>query len=165
MRTVEVRLNLDAVAPLLDVIKGAIDGLRSGLAVDQQMPSPEADLADDWRAELLQSQGDDLDVLLALFDREFFLTGLVVFSDENSEPILRACAAVRLRLRATRLQTVGDENLESGEVALADMPEPERRVFATYVFLATLQELIVQHLDPTVPEEGQEDPGEQGDFE
>ena len=79
--------------------------------------------------------------------------------------VLRACAAVRLRLRATRLQTVGDENLESGEVALADMPEPERRVIATYVFLATLQELIVQHLDPTVPEEGQEDPGEQGDLE
>ena len=149
MKQVEVRLNLDAVAPLLDVIKAAIDGLRGGLAVDQQLPAQDADLASHWHDGLRQSQGDDLDRLLALFDRDFFLTGQVVFDEENCEPILRACAAVRLRLRATHLQTLGDESLESGEVPLDDLPEAQRRIFATYVFLATLQELIIQHLDPT----------------
>ncbi len=153
MRQVEVRLNLDAVAPLLDIIKAAVDHLRAALAVDQQVPAPEADaeLAAHWQDELLRTQSDDLGVLLALFDREFFRTGLVVFNDENSEPILRACTAVRLRLRATGLHALADDCLETGEVPLGRMPEAQRRVFASYVFLATLQELILQHLDPSEP--------------
>ncbi|MFI5336743.1 MAG: hypothetical protein ACHQ5A_08165 [Opitutales bacterium] len=153
MKRIEVRLNLKAVAPLLDVIKAAIDGLRPRLAVDQQMPGHDAELATHWRDDLLKSQGDDFDVLLALFDRDFFLTGMVVFDEENAEPVLRSCSAVRLHLRAAHLQTLGDEILESSEVAPDELPGPQRRAFATYVFLATLQEIIVQHLDPTIPEE------------
>lgn len=47
---------------------------------------------------------------------------------------------------------LGDDALESSEVALDDLTEEQRRALAAYVFLATLQELIIQHLDPTVME-------------
>jgi hypothetical protein len=87
-----------------------------------------------------------------LFGSDFFLTGVVPLDPTNSEAILRACSAVRLRLRAKHLEPLGDEALESNEVPLDDMPETQRKAFAAYVFLATLQELIVQHLDPTVLE-------------
>jgi hypothetical protein len=55
-------------------------------------------------------------------------------------------------LHAKHLAALSDEAMESGEVPVDDLPEAQRRAFAAYAFLATLQELIVQHLDPTVME-------------
>ncbi|MEI6107772.1 MAG: hypothetical protein WCR49_12260 [Opitutae bacterium] len=152
MKRVEVKLNLEAVAPLLDVIKAAADDLRPVLAVPAQVPEHDAEFADTWRSDLLHGQNSDLAIFLGLFGSEFFLTGVVPLDPTNSEAILRACAAVRLRLRAKHLEPLGDEALEAGDTALDDLPEGTRRAFAAYLFLATLQELIVQHLDPTVLE-------------
>jgi hypothetical protein len=78
---------------------------------------------------------------------------MVPLDANNREAILRACSAVRLRLREKHLQSLGDEALESGETPFDDLPEVQHKAFAAYVFLATLQELIVQHLDPTDLEE------------
>lgn len=152
MKRVEVKLNLEAVAPLLDAIKDAADDLRPTLAVTPQVPEPEEEFAAGWKRELLQSQNDDIAIFLGLFGSEFFLTGIVPLDPTNSEAIIRACSAVRLRLRAKHLQSLGDETLESGGIPLEEMPAPQSRAFAAYLFLATLQELIVQHLDPTVLE-------------
>jgi hypothetical protein len=152
MKRVEVKLNLEAVAPLLDAIKEAADDLRLELAVASPAPDTEQEFSDGWRSELIAGQNGDIGVFLALFDREFFTTGVLPLDPSNSEAILRACSAVRLRLHAKYLAPLGEEALESGEVSLDEMPEAQRRAFATYVFLATLQELIVQHLDPTVLE-------------
>ena len=152
MKRVEVKLSLEAVAPLLDVIKSAADDLKSELAVAPQVPDYEEEFSGGWESELLHGQNSDIGLFLALFGSEFFLTGVVPLDPTNSEAILRACSAVRLRLRAKHLEPLGDEALESGEVPREEMPEAQRKAFAAYVFLATLQELIVQHLDPTVLE-------------
>jgi len=152
MKRVEVKLNLEAVAPLLDVIKDAADDLQPALAVAPHVPDHDTEFADGWKRELLQGQNGDIEVFLALFGSEFFTSGVLPLDPTNSEAILRTCSAIRLRLRAKHLEPLGDEALESGEVPLDDLPEAQRRAFAAYVFLATLQELIVQHLDPTVLE-------------
>lgn len=152
MKRVEVKLNLDAVAPLLDVIKATADELAPRLAIDAQVPEHDAEFAADWKRELLQGQGGDIGVLLALFDSDFFITGVIAFDPTNCEPILRACSALRLRLREAHLRPLGDESLETGEVPFDEMAEGQRKAFAAYVFLATLQEVLVQHLDPTILE-------------
>jgi hypothetical protein len=152
MKRVEVKLNLEAVAPLLDAIKEAADDLRPELAVASAPPDAEPEFTDGWKRELLESQNGDIGIFLALFDSEFFTTGVLPLDPTNSEAILRACAAVRLRLYAKHLASLGEEALESGEVPMDNLPAAQRRAFAAYVFLATLQELIVQHLDPTVLE-------------
>lgn len=150
MKRVEVKLNLDAVAPLLDVMKMTADQLEPTLAIDPQVPDP--DFADTWSSELLAGQSSDLAVLLGLFDSDFFATGVIALDPTNSEPILRACAAIRLKLRANYFKDLEEEHLEAGDLDIDDFAEPLRRAFAAYVFLATLQEVIVQHLDPTVME-------------
>jgi hypothetical protein len=153
MKRVEVKLNLEAVAPLLDAIKEAADDLRPELAVaSAPPPDGEPEFAEGWKRELLDNQNTDIGVFLALFDSEFFTTGVLPLDASNSEAILRACAAIRLRLHAKHLAALSDEAMESGEVPVDDLPEAQRRAFAAYAFLATLQELIVQHLDPTVME-------------
>ncbi len=152
MKRVEVRLNLEAVAPLLDAIKSAADDLEPMLAQRQEVPDEDKEFTDGWTKELLQSQNSDVGVMLALFGSEFFATGVIALDPTNAETILRACSAIRLRLRERHLRVLGDDALESGEVTLDDLSEEQRRAFAAYLFLATLQELIIQHLDPTVME-------------
>ncbi len=43
-----------------------------------------------------------------------------------------------------------DEALEAGEVELAQLDDGIRKAFMCYLFLATIQELIIQHLDESI---------------
>ena len=147
MKRIEVKLSLGVVAPLLDVIKTVEDSLDADLAAPLAMEEIESDLREDWRNELIASQNGDVANLLALFDSEFFASGVVNFDEDNADAILRSCAAVRLRLRDRFLGDMPDETLESGETMLEELPESERRYFMCYLFLATIQELVIEHLE------------------
>ena len=148
MKRIEVKLSLGVVAPLLDVIKSAADTLEDDLAASLPLEQVDADLRDEWRSELVAEQNGDVATLLALFDSEFFANGVVNFDEDNSDAILRACAAVRLRLRQSFLNEIPDEMLECGEVDLEVLEETPKRAFMCYLFLATVQELIIEHLSP-----------------
>ncbi|HVU17243.1 MAG TPA: hypothetical protein VHD32_09970 [Candidatus Didemnitutus sp.] len=152
MKRVEVKLNLEAVAPLLDVIKTAADELEGRLALGVLPPGEDGELHAEWSQELVGGQESDIRILLALFGSEFFQSGVIGLDPTNCEPVLRACSALRLHLREAHLKPIDDENLESGDVPLEEMPDEQRKAFAAYVFLATLQELLVLHLDPTILE-------------
>lgn len=150
MKRIEVKLSLAVVAPLLDVIKSVSDSLDNQLAAPVQLERIDEDLRDEWRDELVASQNGDVQSLLALFDSDFFVSGTVNFDEDNADAILRACAAVRLRLKEQFLEDVADEALEAGEVELEILPEDQRRYFMCYLFLATVQELVIEHLEPSV---------------
>ena len=152
MKRIEVKLSLPVVAPLLDVIRELAEGLRQNLAVPPALTDLDEEFRAAWADELLSGQTDDVQTLLALFDGEFFTEGVVAFDEDNAEVILRACAAVRLRLRERYLKPMGDEALESGDVDLMTLAEPLRKAFMCYLFLATVQELIIQHLDSSILE-------------
>ena len=150
MKRIEVRLALPVVAPLLDVIKELADNLRKNLAAPIALKDLDPDFEAAWADELLGTQNEQVRTLLALFDDEFFSEGVVAFDENNAEVIVRACAAVRLRLREKYLKPLGDEMLESGDVDMNTLSEPLRKAFMCYLFLATIQELIIQHLDESI---------------
>lgn len=150
MKRIEVKLALPVVAPLLDVIRELADGLRQELAAPMAVTDIDADLREAWVGDLLDAQGAEVRALLALFNDEFFSEGVVAFDEENAEIIVRASAAVRLRLREKYLTRLDDEMLESGDVDAAKLDEPLRKAFMCYLFLATIQELIIQHLDESI---------------
>src|ERR1035437_6912971 len=150
MRRIEVKLALPVVAPLLDVIRELADGLRRDLAAPLALDDLDQEFRDAWVGELVVAQSEDVQRLLALFDDEFFREGVVALDEENAEAIVRACAAVRLRLREGFLKPLGDETLEAGDVAMPTHGEPLRKAFMCYLFLATVQELIIQHLDSSI---------------
>jgi hypothetical protein len=152
MKRIEVKLAVPVVAPLLDVIRELAEGLRQNLAAPAALKDLDDDFREAWAGELLTAQNDDVRTLLALFDDEFFTEGVVAFDENNAEVILRACAAIRLRLRQVYLEPLGDEMLEAGDVDLTKLGEPLRKAFTCYLFLATIQELIIQHLDETILE-------------
>ncbi|HWA85759.1 MAG TPA: hypothetical protein VG710_06030 [Opitutus sp.] len=152
MKRIEVKLSLPVVAPLLDVMKELADHLKEGLAAPQVLPDLDAEFLQAWTTDLLDSQAADVQVLLALFNEEFFSEGVIGLDESNAEPVVRACAAVRLRLREKFLKDIGDETLESSDVDIAQLEERVRKAFMCYLFLATLQELIIQHLDSSIIE-------------
>jgi hypothetical protein len=140
------------VAPLLDVIKGMADSLRRNLAAPLGLTDLDADFGTAWADELVVAQNEDVKTLLALFNDEFFREGVIAFDEDNAEQIVRATAAVRLRLREYYLKPLADEALESGNVELETLDESLRKAFMCYLFLATIQELIIQHLDSSILE-------------
>lgn len=148
MKRIEVRLSVDVVAPLLDVVRDVSDGLKDRLAAPLRLTDLDEEMHEAWREDLQASQNVDVATLLGLFSEEFFRDGTIVLDEENAESVLRGCAAVRLRLRSHELSEISEELLESSNVAMEDLPEPQRRPFMCYLFLATLQELIIQHLYP-----------------
>ncbi|MSU69395.1 MAG: hypothetical protein EXS39_01160 [Opitutaceae bacterium] len=152
MKRIELKLSLPVVAPLLDVIKAAADTLERQLAVPAPLVELDPEFRATWTAELVAAQNEDVRTMLGLFDREFFSSGEIGFDENNAEAIVRACSAVRLRLRAGFLTGLDDETLESGDVDLAQLDKDVRRAFMCYLFLATIQELIIQHLDSSILE-------------
>ena len=152
MKRIEVKLSLPVVAPLLDVIRQLAGGLGEKLAAPQDLGVLDAEFRDAWAGELIAGQNADVQALLALFDDNFFSEGVVAFDEDNAEPIVRACAAVRLRLREVYLKGLGDDTLEGGDVELEELPGNVRKAFMCYLFLATVQELIIQYLDSSIIE-------------
>ena len=150
MKRIEVKLALPVVAPLLDVIKELADGLRKNLAAPLALHDLDPEFQESWVDELLSTQNEEVRMLLALFDDDFFTEGVVAFDENNAEVIVRACAAVRLRLREVFLKPMGDELLETGDVNLETLDDRLRKAFMCYLFLATIQELIIQHLDESI---------------
>ncbi len=150
MKRIEVKLSLPVVAPLLDVIKAAADTLASEMASSLSLQDIDPDVRDAWKSELVEGQNEEIRVLLALFDEEFYRNGVIGIDEDNADSLVRACSAVRLRLRERFMPGLPDEVLENGDVEMDVLEEPVRRAFMCYLFLATVQELIIQHLDSSI---------------
>lgn len=151
MKRIEVRLSVSVVAPLLDVIREMAHSLSENLAVSLRIDDLDEVMREAWMEDLQREQNADLDFLLGLFDEEFFRDGAIQLDEETADRVIRASAAVRLRLRSERLPDIDESMLESGDVAMNELPQSRRNVFLCYIFLATLQELIIQHLDMGEP--------------
>ncbi len=152
MKQVEIKLNISAVAPLLDAIKQAADDLRGTLAIAATFPEEDADFTETWTQELMAAQNSDVRELLGLFDAEFFEDGAISIDSNNCESLLRGCAAVRIRILARWLQEVPAEIIEDEEAPISEIPDELRLPFAAYTFLDQIQKIILEHLNPAVAE-------------
>lgn len=158
MKRIEIKLDVAAVAPLLDLVRAEAGELKTHLAV--RMP-PLADDGDSdmdamCRESLLASQNAGVAALLSLFDAEFLETGVVRIDARTGGEIIRACSALRLQLRAHLLADISDETLEGGVADFATRPPATQRALMAYMLLATLQELIIRHFETAIiGEEGE----------
>lgn len=150
MKHIEIRLNLTVVAPLLDVVKFLADSLKNELALQRPEDEGDADMAELWRHSLLETQNSGIGALLALFDADFFKTGTISLAPHNAEPVIRACSAIRLKMRSQLMGQFSDEELEHGIDNLEKLADAPHRAMACYLFLATIQELIIEHLDTAI---------------
>ena len=146
MKRLSVKLNLPAAAPLLDLVKSAADGLCDRLAVPLCPDVIEEDLREILTEELLHGQRSDIARFLSLFDRDFFADGTVVFHETNAEPILRACAAVRLHLWHRHLKELAPSQWSADSADPDELADEVQSPQLCFFFLTSLQELILAHL-------------------
>ncbi|MFZ5494869.1 MAG: hypothetical protein ACOZE5_05970 [Verrucomicrobiota bacterium] len=148
MKQVEIRLNISAVAPLLDVIKLAADDLRDTLAVKATFPDHDAEFNETWTQDLMAAQNSDVRELLGLFDSDFFADGAIAIDSGNCDSLLRACSALRIRILTRWLGEVSPEILEDEDAPVDLIPAEIRLPFAAYTFLDQIQKIILEHLSP-----------------
>ncbi len=148
MKQVEIRLNISAVAPLLDIIKIAADDLRGTLAVKATFPEHDAEFNDTWTQDLMAGQNSDVRELLGLFDSDFFTDGAISIDSENCDSLLRACSAVRIRILTRWLSGISAEIIEDEDAPVDLIPQELRLPFAAYTFLDQIQKIILEHLSP-----------------
>ncbi len=148
MKQVEIRLNISAVAPLLDIIKAAADDLRDTLAIKATFPEHDAEFNETWTQDLMAGQNSDVRELLGLFDSEFFTDGAISIDSENCDSLLRACSALRIRILTRWLAGVSAEILEDEDAPVELIPQELRLPFAAYTFLDQIQKIILEHLSP-----------------
>jgi hypothetical protein len=148
MKQVEIRLNISAVAPLLDIIKSAADDLRGLLAIKATFPDHDAEFNETWTQDLMASQNSDVRELLGLFDSDFFADGSISIDAGNCDSLLRACSAVRIRILTRWLSGISSEVLEDEDAPVELIPVDLRLPFAAYTFLDQIQKIILEHLCP-----------------
>ena len=56
---------------------------------------------------------------------------------------------LRLKLRTRKLNAIADSALETGEIDFARLNKEERLAMTSYMLLASLQEIVIRHLDPS----------------
>lgn len=141
-------MNISAVAPLLDVIKRAADGLRGDLAIRPGLPEDDVEFNETWTQDLIAAQNSDVRELLGLFDSEFFTDGAIAIDSNNCDSLLRGCAALRLHILHRWLGEVPVEVIEDEDAPIEAIPPAVRVEFAAYTFLDQIQKIILEHLHP-----------------
>tara|TARA_B110000037_G_C16761739_1_gene359539 strand:- start:31 stop:537 length:507 start_codon:yes stop_codon:yes gene_type:complete len=162
MSPIEMRLNVEAVKPLLEHIRPLLEQLNDTLASPGQAPEDDEMMAEFWHTDLINSQRADVAALVALFDGTFLETGRTVIFMDKADLLVRACTVIRLKLRETSLGEIGDEALESGEFEFEDLGFDARMGYGAYMLFASLQEMIIAQIDKEAGE-GDDDDEEEDD--
>lgn len=156
MKQIEIRLDPALVETLLDAIRPVLTQLESELATPAEFPDDDELMEDFWKSDLLNSQRAELEVIRNIFDDEFLLSGRALIGSDEMDLVIRACAAIRLKIRDSMLGEVSDEQLEEGNLEGVEWNDTLQMGYAAYALFASLQELIISQFSGSGPE-GAED--------
>lgn len=120
--------------------------LEDGVGLLAEVPEEDPDLQIIWEDTLREGVRADCDCILELVQRPEFGHLNVPLTMGQVDALLRACSAIRLKVHRVHLAEIEDEKLERAEVALESLPEQQARAYMIYVFLANLQEVLVDQI-------------------
>lgn len=145
---IEFVVDREVIESLLPVMIAAAEALQGRTAVKVELPADAADLAEGWRESLSEALGHDVASLLSFLQNPALAEGAITLDEGPAEGVMRACSAVRLRIRETLLGGIADRHLETGRVNVGRLALDQRRAYFCYILLAGLQESIIESLDP-----------------
>lgn len=149
-----LEINLDVTPHLLQtvvsLIKIVVQSFQQGLAVEVEPVDDDADLHYAWISGLCDSLKQDIRHLFKLLNDSRFQEGVISLDLNEAEAVLRASAAVRIKIQQTLLDDISDHQLENGLVSFDSLPPEQQKGYACYLFLASLQAVILEALDPSL---------------
>lgn len=156
MKPIEIRLDPALVESLLESIAPILELLENELAMPAEFPEDDELLEDFWNNDLLNAQREEIAVISGMFDEDFMETGRALIEPEDMDKVLRACSAIRLKIRETMLGSIDDSKLEEGDLEDIEWTDEMQIGYAAYALFASLQELIVAQMSGELPG-GEED--------
>jgi len=152
MFKIDLIVEPNIILVLQEMVLMVTDKLSGSLAIDTQLSDMDPDLQEIWVASLKNSLREDCEFLENCFRTAQRKEGIIHLDEETADAIIRACSAVRLKMREVFLDGVNDHDLEEGMLE-GDVLSPEQqRFYYCYVFLAHLQSLIIHEIDPACEE-------------
>ncbi len=149
MPELHLRISPVFLTTFLELVENFSRHIGVQLAVNLEGPDEDdEDLLEAWREGLLNAAREDCEQLITLMKDSGLGRQKVVLTEEKALAILRACSAVRLKIHQLFLKSYGDEQLEEGGLDFEEMEPELQQVYACYIFLAGLQELLITELDP-----------------
>lgn len=162
-KRLEIKLPAEVVEPVFGLL---VPMAREDdeLAIDPRLGKIDADFREIWTDDLKAALRSDCGRFLDVFDRpEFRATGVTDFDGEHLDAIIRACSALRLKLRTHKLTAVADSVLEEGEVDFARLNRSEQTAMVAYMFLGSLQEIMIRQIDAAADADDEDDEDEEED--
>lgn len=135
------------IIPILrEQIHGILEQLKDDLVIEVLLPDNDPELTSCWKSSLVEELQADCRSLLSLLGHKSFGQEPISVEMEFAESFLRACSAVRRKLRTNFLAEIKDCDLERGELNIIELAPKLRKPYACYVFLAYIQETIIQSM-------------------
>lgn len=132
---------------LIEQINGICSTFENTLAIDIKFPDDDPDISEYWQKSLLADLQYDCQNLLSLVNNETFGQEPISLEIDFAEAVSRACSAIRHKLKSDYLKTISNDDLESNNPNLTQIPNNLVQPYACFFFLASLQEAIVQGLE------------------
>jgi len=149
-----LEINLHVTPHLLQtvvsLIKVVVQSFQQGLAVEVEPVDDDADLHYAWISGLCDSLKQDVRHLFKLLNDPRFHEGTLALDISEAEAVLRASAAIRIKIQQTLLDDVPDHQLENGMISFETLPPEQQKGYACFLFLASLQAVILEALDPSL---------------
>ena len=122
-----------------------------------------------WQEDLQAALSNDLE----LFQRTLAEGGLgeqpIKLEEAELEGLVRACSAIRVKVRETALKSISDETLEYSDIDLLKQPLEVQQAYSFYLFLSAIQSAFISYLDPEsnpwFSDEDEDDDDEDYDWE
>lgn len=110
------------------------------------IPEGDALMRQLWIEQLKSTLAADMEVFWTLIGDQRFGNEPLVLSPAEAESVLRAAASLRMRIREAFLSDVEDGVLEKGMLDVQSLPPDLQKAYVSYIFLGSLQELLISHL-------------------
>ena len=152
MIKIDLRLEPGFLAAMFKQVKLAADSFSGSLIVDSGLSNEDEELKSAWEASLLEKLKSDCDYLLSLLQHSHFGDCELNIDLDVAESVLRAASAVRLKMAQTVLASFPHDELEDGTIEVLSLPSDQLICYSAYRFLAYLQGLIIDEIDPSFEE-------------
>ncbi len=137
---------------MFEMISVVIESMEDQISLPAWLPSNDEDLRIEWINGLKDELDQDLNYLVGMIKDQEFGQGILSIYEDAAEGIMRACSAIRIRLRNSVLSDIADEQLENGSIKILSLPLDQQQAYSCYLFLAGLQSVIIHELDPECEE-------------
>lgn len=102
-----------------------------------------------WNESLIEQLDNDCNHLLLFLEDNRGGKGLSI-PKNSAESVLRGATAVRIKIQQTLLKGIPEADLENATVRMDLLPAKKQQAYLLFIFLATLQELIIQQIAPEI---------------